>query len=144
MCEVIDEKGSATIYKRTWTEAELQDFKESHRLKDGTELWGQDFDDRHDEETKKYEAFAEAKRKKYAIKNDKCKLCQKPLTTVPINSPEKILEYQKLRCQRTQCHRKVCRFKMVTVFNENELGEQSEREVEGETLVHDTVRVCEA
>jgi len=33
---------------------------------------------------------------------------------------------------------------MVTVFNENELGEQSEREVEGETLVHDTVRVCEA
>jgi len=67
-------------------------------LKDGTELWGEEFDARYAEENKKFLAFAEAKRKKYATKNDKCKLCQKPLTTVPINSPEKILEYQKLRC----------------------------------------------
>lgn len=51
------------------TNQELKEFKATHRLNDGTELWGEAFDTRYDEEKKANEDFRKRAEGKYTKKN---------------------------------------------------------------------------
>ena len=57
------------------TNQELKEFKATHRLNDGTELWGEAFDTRYDEEKKANEDFRVRAAGKYAKKNQDCCSC---------------------------------------------------------------------
>jgi hypothetical protein len=72
--EVMFEKGTASIYERNWTRKELEDFERTHILKDGTELWGEQFKDRLNYETEKHDEFIKVQKTKYEKPNLYCKV----------------------------------------------------------------------
>jgi hypothetical protein len=57
------------------TNQELKEFKATHRLNDGTELWGEAFDTRYREEEKANKEFIEDREKKYCKLNKDCCSC---------------------------------------------------------------------